>query len=153
MSVPQSHNRDATDLARNLDIEEIRIKRFRSAERNTLMSTTTGASMMQDTDLPYTHTAQYYDLDWITDLFDDDVPFYLDYAARSSGTVLDLACGTGRVSIPLAMRGYTVAPLTCQLRCSTNFAASSEPGRPSSRSGSRTLMATCRISHLVAGSI
>lgn len=43
-----------------------------------------------------------------------DVRFYRDLAARvldSSGTILDLGCGTGRVTIPLARDGYQVVAL------------------------------------------
>lgn len=35
-------------------------------------------------------------------------PFYESLAARTGGPVLDLACGTGRIAIPLAQRGYAV---------------------------------------------
>ena len=37
-----------------------------------------------------------------------DVGFYLDLAQRNGGTVLDLGCGTGRVSLPLAREGLEV---------------------------------------------
>lgn len=37
-----------------------------------------------------------------------DVPFYLDLIAQHGGPVLELGCGTGRVSIPIAERGFEV---------------------------------------------
>jgi SAM-dependent methyltransferase len=55
----------------------------------------------------YQNTAHLYDLDQ-RDNLTSDIPFYLDYAARTKGSVLELACGTGRVSLPLAEAGYFV---------------------------------------------
>jgi len=38
------------------------------------------------------------------------LPFYLDLARQQSGTVLELACGTGQLAVPIAMEGHpTVA--------------------------------------------
>jgi ubiquinone/menaquinone biosynthesis C-methylase UbiE len=51
--------------------------------------------------------AWYFDLG-TENLSRDDIPFYLDYASRPEGDVLELACGTGRVAIPLAEAGHTV---------------------------------------------
>lgn len=54
--------------------------------------------------------------DWVAELYDTyvtttlDVPFYLAQAAAVTGETLELMCGTGRVSIPLAEAG---AHLTC----------------------------------------
>lgn len=59
----------------------------------------------------YRRTAQFYDLDWYADLSAADVPFYLRYARAFGREVLDLACGTGRVAIPLAGEGHTVVGL------------------------------------------
>jgi SAM-dependent methyltransferase len=59
----------------------------------------------------YRRTAQFYDLDWYADLSASDVPFYLRYARAFGRDVLDLACGTGRVAIPLAGDGHTVVGL------------------------------------------
>lgn len=38
----------------------------------------------------------------------DDLPFWLDQARRAGGPVLELACGTGRVALPLARAGIAV---------------------------------------------
>ncbi len=50
--------------------------------------------------------ARYYDLD----LRDDpgDLDLYLALAARARGPVLELACGTGRLAVPLAEAGHLV---------------------------------------------
>jgi SAM-dependent methyltransferase len=37
-----------------------------------------------------------------------DVAFYLGQARRAGGPILDLACGTGRVAVPLARAGFDV---------------------------------------------
>jgi SAM-dependent methyltransferase len=54
------------------------------------------------------------DYDRIADIYDlfvqsvADVPFFLEHARKSSGAVLDLMAGTGRISIPLAGAGISV---------------------------------------------
>lgn len=52
----------------------------------------------------YRDAAQFYDL------FSDnaDIPFYLEIASRFGSPILELACGTGRVSIRLAEAGHDV---------------------------------------------
>ncbi len=55
----------------------------------------------------FSHTADFYDLD-IRSIERHDLPFYLDFANRFGGPVLELACGTGRVTIPLADAGFPV---------------------------------------------
>ena len=55
----------------------------------------------------YTSTAWLYDMD-NRDVYTDDIPFYIDYAKKQGGEVLELACGTGRVSIPIAEAGINV---------------------------------------------
>jgi SAM-dependent methyltransferase len=44
-------------------------------------------------------------------LYKEDLPFWLDLAARQKGLVLELGCGTGRVLLPLAQAGYRVIGL------------------------------------------
>ncbi len=49
------------------------------------------------------HTAAYYDAGYQDA---SDVPFFLEYAKRYGGPILELACGTGRVAIELAKAGH-----------------------------------------------
>jgi SAM-dependent methyltransferase len=57
---------------------------------------------------PYVDYAEYYDVDHAITI---DVDFYLDYARQCGSPVLELACGTGRVLIPMAEAGYEVVGL------------------------------------------
>ncbi len=41
----------------------------------------------------------------------EDLPFWLELAAGASGPILELGCGTGRVTLPLAHAGYSVYAL------------------------------------------
>jgi SAM-dependent methyltransferase len=58
----------------------------------------------------YRSTSHLYDLD-DRPIVKDDIPFYLDYANRIGGDILEIACGTGRVTIPLARAGFNVTGL------------------------------------------
>jgi SAM-dependent methyltransferase len=40
------------------------------------------------------------------DPYTDDIPFILKWATKADGPIIDLACGTGRVTIPLAKAGH-----------------------------------------------
>ena len=51
--------------------------------------------------------AGLYDLDQ-RNITKDDISFYLEYASKLPGSILELACGTGRVTIPLANEGYNI---------------------------------------------
>jgi SAM-dependent methyltransferase len=51
---------------------------------------------------------QNYDLE---NAFDYDVPFYLKQIKKYGDPVLELACGTGRITIPLAEQGIDIAGL------------------------------------------
>ena len=44
----------------------------------------------------------------VENTLDDDGPFFLELAVAYGAPVLDLACGTGRMSIPIAQRGLRV---------------------------------------------
>ncbi len=43
--------------------------------------------------------------------FYNDIPFYIEYARECAGEVLELACGTGRVLIPIAEHGIPITGL------------------------------------------
>ena len=53
----------------------------------------------------YIDYAEYYDAD--TD-YTLDIPFYLEYAQKAGSPALELACGTGRVLIPIAEAGFEI---------------------------------------------
>ncbi len=53
----------------------------------------------------YVDYAEYYDLDHDMQI---DIPFYLDLARQCGSPILELACGTGRVAVPLAEAGFEV---------------------------------------------
>lgn len=55
---------------------------------------------------PYDAWAEVYDS--VFSYVVDDIPFYVEEATRSGGTVLEVGCGTGRVSIPIAQAGIDV---------------------------------------------
>lgn len=55
----------------------------------------------------YLNDAQFYDLD-NREILMLDIPFFLRYASEIGGNILELACGTGRVTIPLAEAGHEV---------------------------------------------
>lgn len=54
----------------------------------------------------YADFSEFYDVyvgDWLKDL-----PFYLEYAERSSGPILEVGAGSGRLTIPFAREGMAV---------------------------------------------
>lgn len=88
-------------------------------------------------------TASYYDL---APDFPDDVPFYLAQLPGASATVLELGCGTGRVTVPLAQRakfthGVDLSPAMIA-RCNTHLqGADLAPSRASATVGDITALA------------
>jgi len=56
------------------------------------------------------NSAWLYDID-NRDVYTDDIPFYVEYAKKQNGEVLELGCGTGRVAIPIAKAGLYVTGL------------------------------------------
>jgi SAM-dependent methyltransferase len=57
-------------------------------------------------DNPFDAIARFYD--WEHTGYDDDVAMYLDFARRTGGPILELACGTGRLMQPLLELGERV---------------------------------------------
>ena len=55
---------------------------------------------------PFDTLAPYYD--WEHAGFEDDVAMYVGFAKRTGGPVLELACGTGRLLLPLLREGVRV---------------------------------------------
>lgn len=53
----------------------------------------------------YVDFAEYYDYDHAVTV---DLAFYLDFANQCQSPFLELACGTGRLTIPLAQAGFEV---------------------------------------------
>jgi len=52
---------------------------------------------------------RYFDLE--SGHITKDIPFYLKQAELSGGPVLELGCGTGRITIPMAEAGFTMTGL------------------------------------------
>jgi len=52
----------------------------------------------------YDLIAPFYDIEHAH--FDEDVNFYTNYAEMCGGPLLELACGSGRLLVPLACEGY-----------------------------------------------
>jgi SAM-dependent methyltransferase len=56
----------------------------------------------------YEITAKYYDGAYAAKPDLVDLPFYLELAEKSPSPVLEIACGTGRVLIPIARKGIEI---------------------------------------------
>lgn len=56
----------------------------------------------------YKISAKYYDQAYTAKKDLTDAPFYLDLARKTGGPVLELACGTGRVLLPIAREGIAI---------------------------------------------
>ena len=53
--------------------------------------------------------ARFYD--WMCQGRIEDLPFFLELARRHGPRLLELACGTGRLTLPLARAGFTITGL------------------------------------------
>jgi len=58
---------------------------------------------------PYSLLARYYDLENAS--FTEDLSFWLELAEEFGDPILELGCGTGRVLLNLARRGYAITGL------------------------------------------
>ena len=56
----------------------------------------------------YSVTAKYYDGAYAAKQDLVDLPFYLELAEQISGPILEVACGTGRVLLPIARKGIEI---------------------------------------------
>jgi SAM-dependent methyltransferase len=56
----------------------------------------------------YEILASHYDSGYCSKQDLVDVPFYVDLARKSGGPVLEIACGTGRVLLPIAREGIEI---------------------------------------------
>jgi SAM-dependent methyltransferase len=57
--------------------------------------------------------ADFYDTEFASR--DHELPFFLEQARRASGPVLEIACGTGRLTLPIAAQGIDVTGLDVSL--------------------------------------
>ena len=65
----------------------------------------------------YGNTARFYDLEERKDC--GELSFYLERASKLSGDILEIACGTGRITLPLAQAvfryGELIYPNICYI--------------------------------------
>src|SRR5216684_2807762 len=54
----------------------------------------------------YDSIAPFYDIEHAE--FDEDLDMYQNFAELCGGKILELACGSGRLLVPLARDGYTL---------------------------------------------
>ena len=64
----------------------------------------------------YGNTAKYYDLESV-DFQNVDLQFYESYAGEINNNILEIGCGTGRVTLWFAQKGYhiTGVDLSCDM--------------------------------------
>ena len=56
----------------------------------------------------YRISAEHYDADYRARGHVDDIPLYVELAQASGGPVLEMGCGTGRITIPIARAGVPI---------------------------------------------
>jgi ubiquinone/menaquinone biosynthesis C-methylase UbiE len=79
--------------------------------------------------------APFYDWENARTLGRRDVPFWRQIARASPGTVLELGCGTGRVSIPIARAGVDLVGIDRSARMLDRLRARLRPRRSATISG------------------
>lgn len=82
--------------------------------------------------------ARYYDLDMSDEI--EDVEMYLALAAASDGPILELACGSGRICVPLAAAGHRVTGLDLDSQMLDRARATWATRRKAAGSGSLDLV-------------
>lgn len=74
---------------------------------------------------PYERIAEWYDAEH--DAFEDDLQFYRDLAAGAGPTILEVGCGSGRVTLALARMGRAITGIDSSgamlARCHARLAA------------------------------
>jgi SAM-dependent methyltransferase len=65
--------------------------------------------MSKPESIPLYRDGRHYDL--MNNDIVADIPFYVEVAGRAGGPVLELACGTGRLTIPIAQSGVDIVGL------------------------------------------
>jgi len=61
-----------------------------------------------DEAVSYKILARHYDAGYAANQYIADIPFYIELAKKSGGPVLEIACGTGRVLVPIAREGIAI---------------------------------------------
>lgn len=70
--------------------------------------------MMNTNENDYDVIAPFYDIEHAQ--FDEDIDLYLNFAELRGGPLLELACGSGRLLLPLARAGYAVTGVDTSAR-------------------------------------
>ncbi|MDD1773175.1 MAG: class I SAM-dependent methyltransferase [Methanomassiliicoccales archaeon] len=87
---------------------------------NSSASSATSSKAVKESLDEYDVSAKYYDI-WTEDLT-DDIAFYQQMAGTTGFPILECMCGTGRILVPLAEKGYEVTGVdrsTAMLDCLT----------------------------------
>ena len=64
---------------------------------------------MSNESIPLYRDGRHYDA--LNSFLVADIPFYIEEARKANGSVLELACGTGRLTIPIAQNGVAITGL------------------------------------------
>ena len=56
----------------------------------------------------------------------DDVSFYREYAGKQNGEILELGCGTGRITLPLIETGLKVTAIDSSINMINRIKAKSQ---------------------------